>query len=241
MIVALTFIASTLFEYLERRKRLQIPSEQSRLLENVPMVIPEPEYIPDDSEDGMRISKGSSKSILQRSSSVPNGGLEDNRISEEKLNHNCASPVEEKQHLAERSASREPVQSTSEKKEIKFEACHFKEMPKNCPQGTYIVQTMRKTQEVKTSEVINLVYDDEDENDMDSSCVTNQKPENLESSWYILDKTGEKKKYSLSLLKRWSETTPHAFKFKVWREDQKEENAVWLKDVLNTAFPKKSK
>lgn len=81
MIVTLTFIASTLFEYLDRRKKLQTPSEQSRLLENVPTVIPDLEYISDDSKNGIKFDKGSSKSILQCSSTVPNGGPEDNRIS----------------------------------------------------------------------------------------------------------------------------------------------------------------
>ncbi|CAA2988972.1 zinc finger CCCH domain-containing 44 isoform X1 [Olea europaea subsp. europaea] len=185
-----------LFEYLDRRKKLQTPSEQSRLLENVPTVIPDLEYISDDSKNGIKFDKGSSKSILQCSSTVPNGGPEDNRISEsleikdkrlkapitkvysrrrkleiishdpridpetvtgEKLNHNRASASEKKQHLAERSASREPVQFASEKKEIKLEACHFKEMPKNSPQGMYAVITADKTPEVKSIEVIDLV------------------------------------------------------------------------------------
>ncbi|XP_022868002.1 uncharacterized protein At5g08430-like [Olea europaea var. sylvestris] len=59
-----------LFEYLDRRKKLQTPSEQSRLLENVPMVIP----------DGLEIERCSSKSIHQHNSNVPNGGLEDKKI-----------------------------------------------------------------------------------------------------------------------------------------------------------------
>ncbi|CAA2983045.1 Hypothetical predicted protein [Olea europaea subsp. europaea] len=125
MIVTLTFISSTLFEYLDRRKKLQTPSEQSRLLENVPMVIP----------DGLEIERCSSKSIHQHNSNVPNGGLEDNRISEDRLNHNRASAPEEKQHLSGRSASREHVQSSSEKKEIYWEACHFEDMPKNSNQA----------------------------------------------------------------------------------------------------------
>lgn len=49
------------------------------------------------------------------------------------------------------------MQFASEKKEIKLEACHFKEMPKNSPQGMYAVITADKTPEVKSIEVIDLV------------------------------------------------------------------------------------
>ncbi|CAA2980285.1 Hypothetical predicted protein [Olea europaea subsp. europaea] len=69
-----------------------------------------------------------------------------------------------------------------------------------------------------------------------------RKLEDLEKrEWYIVEKSGEKTKYSLSVLKRWSEKTEHAFKFKVCREDQKEENAMWLRDAINMAFPNNSK
>ncbi|CAI9769275.1 unnamed protein product [Fraxinus pennsylvanica] len=65
-----------LFEYLERRKKLQTPEEQSRLLENVPVVFAELDSISDD------LNEGSSKSIFQHSSAVHNGGLLDNQTSE---------------------------------------------------------------------------------------------------------------------------------------------------------------
>lgn len=48
-------------------------------------------------------------------------------------------------------------------------------------------------------------------------------------------------KCSLSLLRKWSERSRYASNFKVWRDDDNEENAIWLLEALSFAFPKKSK
>ncbi|KAK6139530.1 hypothetical protein DH2020_026730 [Rehmannia glutinosa] len=75
---------STLFEYLEKRKILQSPSGQARLLENVPTVIPDISE-PDSNSGGIRndikSGEGSPQSILPCDSSVPSDGLRENKAS----------------------------------------------------------------------------------------------------------------------------------------------------------------
>lgn len=66
----LNYIVSTLYEYRERRKKLQTPSEKSKLLGNVPQVIPDVhEHLDSNTGDitnSMNSDKGSQQSILQR-------------------------------------------------------------------------------------------------------------------------------------------------------------------------------
>ncbi|KAL8535973.1 hypothetical protein ACS0TY_011570 [Phlomoides rotata] len=63
----------------------------------------------------------------------------------------------------------------------------------------------------------------------------------LESEkWCILGPDGEREdKCSLSALKGWSDRSPYAFKFKVWREDENEKKAISMQEAMSHAFPEK--
>ncbi|CAI9101518.1 OLC1v1038858C2 [Oldenlandia corymbosa var. corymbosa] len=55
--------------------------------------------------------------------------------------------------------------------------------------------------------------------------------------WLVVGPDGERKgTYTLSLLKAWREASPYALKFKVWKETQTEEQAIWLGDAIKLAF-----
>ncbi|KAI3445557.1 hypothetical protein Pfo_002222 [Paulownia fortunei] len=248
-----------LFEYLEKKKKLQTPSEQSWLLANVPTVIPDIYELNSNSGDiidDMKSDKGSPKSILQCNSSVPLDGWQNNKASEEKTQHGHASPPERTQPISERSTliepqyghtpnselehdnitRIEPLQLTAEVKRNTVEA----EESLMCSQEMHCKQATRKGHEASKIEVIELLSDDENADDWKASYIlANQKIDDLEGETLCIQgPNGERGKYSLSVLKRWSETSPYASKFKVWKEDQNEENAIWLPEAISIAFPK---
>ncbi|KAL0357230.1 UNVERIFIED_CONTAM: hypothetical protein Scaly_1408700 [Sesamum calycinum] len=244
--------------YLEKKKRLQTPSEQLRLLENVPTVIPDLSELDSNTEDimnDMKMDESAPKSILQYNQTIPSDRCQDNRRSEEKTHHGHASSPERKQPLpvSERALTQllhggtpnsalkhenltpgELLQLTSEEKTNKSEA----EQSSLKSQDMHNEQATRKTgQDTSKAEVIELLSDDDN---ADSSKITsvldNQETDDPErQKWCIQGPCGEQDKCTLSVLKRWSETSPYASKFKVWKEDQSEENAVWLPEAINTA------
>lgn len=71
----------TLFEYLEKRKRLQNTSEQTQLLETFPIVSPEISELVPNSENNVDDEKNDDNSIIQSASTVPRDGWEVNGIS----------------------------------------------------------------------------------------------------------------------------------------------------------------
>ncbi|XP_075501884.1 uncharacterized protein At5g08430-like [Primulina tabacum] len=79
-----------LFEYLEKRKKLQTPSEQERLLENVAVVIPDVSEHESNTEEvkvDIHCEEHSPKSILQCSSVVHNDEWQVDKPSGEKSHH----------------------------------------------------------------------------------------------------------------------------------------------------------
>ncbi|XP_027334797.1 zinc finger CCCH domain-containing protein 19-like [Abrus precatorius] len=57
------------------------------------------------------------------------------------------------------------------------------------------------------------------------------------SIWHCVGPYGEKRgPYSMSALKRWSETVSHPLEFKVWKTGQSEKEAIPLTDALNHIF-----
>lgn len=68
---------ATKFEYLEKRDRLQSPSEQARLLDSIPKVIPETSVLESNSEDidnDVKSEEDSPRSILQCNSTTVHDG-----------------------------------------------------------------------------------------------------------------------------------------------------------------------
>ncbi|XP_011087639.1 uncharacterized protein At5g08430 [Sesamum indicum] len=250
-----------LFEYLEKKKKLQTPSEQLRLLENVPTVIPDLSELDSNAEDimnDMKTDENAPKSILQCNSTIPSDRLQNNRTTEEKAkaHHGHASHPERKQPLpvSERSAStqllhggapnselkhgnlthRDLVQLTSEEKTNKSEA----EQSSLKSQDMHNEKATRKTgQGASKTEVIELLSDNDNANSSKvTSVLDNQETNDPErQKWCIQGPCGEQDKCTLSVLKRWSETSSYASKFKVWKEDESEEDAVWLPEAINSA------
>ncbi|KAG8368903.1 hypothetical protein BUALT_Bualt15G0094900 [Buddleja alternifolia] len=173
-----------IMNYLAKRRTLQSPSEQSKLLENVPRVIPDISELHSDIEDiktDVKSDEGSPTSILQCDNAVPG-------TSEEKAQDSHASPQENIQ--------------------------------------------CKKEQE-----------DDENANDgkVNSVLLDEKKlDDNLVGGiWYISGPHIEKFKCSLSLMKNWNDTNPHASEFKVWKVYQNEADAISLPDAINIAFSPK--
>lgn len=109
-----------------------------------------------------------------------------------------------------------------------------------CSEETQHEPAIRKSQESTQIDVIDLLSDDENGNESKARSVPEDKKfDNLESkTWCIRGPNGEQEKCSMSMLKRWSEISPYAFKFKVWKEEQKEEDAIWLGEAINFTFSK---
>ncbi|KAL0364974.1 UNVERIFIED_CONTAM: hypothetical protein Sangu_0595000 [Sesamum angustifolium] len=221
-------------------------------------IIPDLSELDSNTEDimnDMKMDESAPKSILQYNQTIPSDRCQDNRRSEEKTHHGHASSPERKQPLpvSERALTQllhggtpnsalkhdnltpgELLQLTSEEKTNKSEA----EQSSLKSQDMHNEQATRKTgQDTSKAEVIELLSDDDN---ADSSKITsvldNQETDDPErQKWCIQGPCGEQDKCTLSVLKRWSETSPYASKFKVWKEDQSEENAVWLPEAINTA------
>ncbi|XP_057809204.1 uncharacterized protein At5g08430-like [Salvia miltiorrhiza] len=216
-----------LFEYLEKKTRLQTPSEVSKLLESVPKVIPDPHELHLNSEDivnDMSTEKDSPKSILRCNSSVTNYGWQDDNESEEKTRHCNASPPARKQSIFGGPDSEpEDDNITSRKAELEKDKLEGEES-----ETTPHEQARRSSHEA----VIEVLSNDENSND--GKTVENM--EDLESEiWCLEDPTGAPRKFTTSALKLWSQRCQYASKFKVWKEGENEDNAVWLCE----AFPKK--
>lgn len=57
-------------------------------------------------------------------------------------------------------------------------------------------------------------------------------------AWHCLGPLGERKgPFSLPLLKCWSETSPYASLYKVWKTGQCEDKAILLEDAIRQLFP----
>ncbi|KAL0422210.1 UNVERIFIED_CONTAM: hypothetical protein Slati_3243900 [Sesamum latifolium] len=219
-------------------------------------LIPDLSELDSNTEDimnDMKMDASAPKSILQCN---PSDRWQNNRTSEEKAHHVHASPPERKQPLpvSERSAStqllhggtpnselkhdnhthRDLLQLTSEEKTNKSEA----EQSSLKSQDMHNEQATSKTgQDASKTEVIELLSNDDNANSSKVTSILDNRgtddPERQE--WCIQGPCGEQDKCTLSVLKRWSETSPYASKFKVWKEDQSEENAVWLLEAINNA------
>ncbi|KAL8061295.1 hypothetical protein ABFS82_02G077900 [Erythranthe guttata] len=238
-----------LFEYLEKQKRLQTPSEQSRLLANVPTVIPDINELDSNSgdmendmenndmenvemeNDDMKSDKSSPKSIPQCDSSVPGDRWQDNKASEDKAQHdNNASRSDKKQHMSQRFPSDEEPLHNHDKitrsKTLQFPTVELKTKKFE----SVLMHSGKVHNDAPKIEVIELLSDDE-------SAISHN-DDVADETWCVLGPDGDRDKCTFSILKKWS-STKYASEFKVWREGQNEEDAIWLREAVGISFPKK--
>ncbi|CAK9134198.1 unnamed protein product [Ilex paraguariensis] len=161
---------------------------------------------------------------------------------------------------------REPCQSNSTEKQNGLEMATLEELPQQChipapedqsnailqskpnasspciaqakeKQLMDVEQSTAKHQEAVAVQLIDLSSDDD--NQKSSYAIGKRKIEDSESSeWHCLGPNGERKgPHTLSLLKCWSEVSPFALKFKVWKTSQTKENSISLSDAIKLAFP----
>ncbi|KAK4438392.1 hypothetical protein Salat_0173500 [Sesamum alatum] len=201
----------------------------------------------EDITNDMKMDESAPKSILQHKSTIPSDRWQTSIKSEEKAQYGHASPTERKQPapVSERSSSTQLLHSGTPNSELKHVQLTSEEKTKSEAepsslkyQDMHNEQATQKTgQDASKTEVIELLSDDENTNNGKvASVLDNQETDDPErQKWCIQGPYGEQDKCTLSVLKRWSETSPYASKFKVWKEDQGEESAVWLPEAINAA------
>lgn len=101
-------------------------------------------------------------------------------------------------------------------------------------QGTNI-SAIPVEQVVDISTAAVIVLSDSDEEDTSRRKAVGNPDINI---WHCLGPYGERRgPYSMSVLKRWSESASSPLEFKVWKTGQSEKEAVLLTDALSRIFP----
>ncbi|GFP80466.1 hypothetical protein PHJA_000190000 [Phtheirospermum japonicum] len=194
-------IASTMFEHLERKKTLQSPTEQSRLLENVPAVIAD-------------VYEPTPESNPTCDSPVPGDGQQVSGfycVTEEENSRDAQiSPSEKDQTV---SVPKEPQQGPTPDSEPK--------------------QAKEKECEDLKIEVIAIPDDYKEEDSKAGRRVSENE------TWCMRGPEGAlHKSIPLSVFRLWSERSRCLSEFKVWREDECEEDAIPLPEALSIASRK---
>lgn len=224
-----------LFDYLERKKLLETPDEQTRLLLDIPKVIadeiedePAPEDFPVNIKQG---NDGSPKSSLDGVLEIPNSDVASNKTS------TWIS-------FSKNSAGNQAVLATP-KQSNRMDHQHFVEaQPKQLTNimGESNDETLPLNIEDKKHrqcsmdvQVIDLSDSEEDEGPRhrDNVQIIDCDPGSF--LWHYLDPQGDVQgPFSLTLLKRWNDADYFLPGFKVWKTGQSRNEAVLLTDVLRS-------
>lgn len=211
-----------LYEYLEKKQLLQKPSEQERLLSEIPKVIAdklEPEVMPDALE---KVEDGNISPKSEKGISNMNGSVLD-EIPPAFVNSDSADHVKENvcgvscpKYIDGSPAAHD---MSIEVKEID---CENEGMP---------------AQELRPAEVINL-SDDEAELEVAVQKQSAAPPSHPEDKvWFYLDPQGEVQgPFPMTILKRWSDANYFHPTFRVWKIGQRQDEAVLLLDMLRQVF-----
>ncbi|KAD7477902.1 hypothetical protein E3N88_01038 [Mikania micrantha] len=230
-----TLICSiTLFEYLEKKKRLQTPSEQSKLLTEVPKVIAdklEPESTTSQEQLQDIQQPNDSPILIQKDVSRPTNDL----VADQAIPSN-GSYVEEAQLVVIDRFDKGQTETTkntgSEEHFISFQWVEDKQMPKTIGLG----------QTVDLSNVIELSDDEEETHEQVVEVKTNDKEDEYECTrpkWFYVDPQGQTQgPFSRTDLKRWSDAGYFSPDFKVWRDGQTPDCAILLTDMLSRCSSK---
>ncbi|KAI3444985.1 hypothetical protein Pfo_001650 [Paulownia fortunei] len=237
-----------LFEYLERRKMLQTPSEQEKLLLKIPEVIAEelePEGTGAAASEKAEGSGFSPKSILRGSSDVSstdasgsgdivgppqviftdshalkvrNGGIDGIMPVKNPNGDQPADIIQQGTWVAN-------VICDGNSREMQVVNSGEKD-----PQA-------KLEQSVSTTRVIDLSDDEsEDEIPKGKDQSTGECPDSV--IWHYVDPQGQTRgPFSLNSLKRWSDANYFHSGFTVWKSGQTSDDGVLLVDVLGRTFP----
>ncbi|XP_058219263.1 uncharacterized protein At5g08430-like isoform X2 [Rhododendron vialii] len=150
----------------------------------------------------------------------------------------CASIPEAKQSPATETCiiEEQPCLITSEEKARHSKVSVIVDQPSVAEkrnQSKDLEQKSMRIEEAPAVQLIDLSSDDDDNDDTDIT-ISKEKIEDQDASlWLCLGPNEERMgPLSLPLLKRWSETSSFALKFKVWKTGEREENAIWMSEAI---------
>ncbi|KAL3832926.1 hypothetical protein ACJIZ3_007662 [Penstemon smallii] len=236
----------TLFEYLDRRKILQTPSEVEKLLLKIPEVIAEelePEVIVDEKAEGNDFSP---ISILRGNSDVSNAsGYGDLVTPSQAIINDSHAPGGQNGHEDGYETSKQMEEMEDQPADLTQQgALIINVADDDCNIETQAVIKEEKYPQVKqeqplaTTQVIELSDDDEDgdeSTDFGPMGMDRVSPDDV--IWHYLDPQGNTQgPFSLNSLKRWYDANYFNSGFKVWKMGQSQDDSVLLADILNRIF-----
>ncbi|XP_008361679.1 uncharacterized protein At5g08430-like isoform X2 [Malus sylvestris] len=102
-------------------------------------------------------------------------------------------------------------------------------------QSEECVEQKLKNESTSKAELIELSDDDEDVHD-EVKAPASEDPDS--ALWHCMSPLGETRgPYKMSLLRQWNNSSCRPLKFKVWKEGQSEEEAVFLDDAVRQSLP----
>ncbi|KAK1411270.1 hypothetical protein QVD17_37817 [Tagetes erecta] len=230
--------AITLFEYLERKKRLQTPSELSKLLAEVPMVIADKlEAEHTQTQEHVQVVEQPiiSPVVIHKDVQCPTNDL----ATDLSLPSGGLNAKEDEVVVRDRSEKRntEPTNNAGYRERlVSFEWVEDKQTPqvevKQMPETKSLGQT------VDLSNVIELSDDEEETQKQADEEKPNEQEEDanehLLPKWFYLDPQGQVQgPVSRFDLERWSKAGYFTPDFKVWKDGQTPDSAILLKDMLS--------
>uniref|UniRef100_A0A2P2KIK3 Uncharacterized protein At5g08430 isoform X1 n=1 Tax=Rhizophora mucronata TaxID=61149 RepID=A0A2P2KIK3_RHIMU len=198
-------------EYLERRKLLQMPNEQSRLLHEVPKVI------------------GDEVEVETLSQGFPENSSHGNHCSPKSCFH-------ETSELSVSDVARNDCGYSVPVKEQQKEPAEKAEGETNGEMWLVGVEEKKQQHgDVEAVKVIDLSDDEEKKGPIEDQIGSFDPGSFI---WYYLDPQGEVQgPFSISSLKRWKEADYFPADFKIWRAGQSQKEAVLLSETLKRLFP----
>ncbi|KAI4299677.1 hypothetical protein L6164_033111 [Bauhinia variegata] len=236
-----------LYEYMNQKLELEKPEEQSRLLSHVPKVIPDVldiKLTPDNSEgndfpefaDGGACNNGNSKvnssAGYQNDGTAPKSTAADDVSAPAEQNMGTLPSKQFHFELTPKVRQRESKAAFSEELTMESGSCDERKSRNS-------MNAERTIQDKKRVPMVQLLESSDDEERDANVPEGKQVVEDPESCiWHCFGPYGERRgPLSMSVLKRWCETSSYAPQFKVWKRGQSEEEAIPLPKALAQIFP----
>lgn len=238
-------------EYLKKKQLLQTPSEQSRLLLEIPNVIA------DEVEEEARLQEGtnaSPKSIFWEAIEISSHDLETNQILSNQNSDSADAAASESADVATASTVTlcDSPQAREENRYFGSGGVSNRKQEDDLPAQFFEQQKIhhRKLEESKkagrmvdkqivATQVIEVLDDDSEEDEDHPGCgdlsLNDQHPGRM--IWHYKDPRGiVQGPFSVESLKCWRDANYFPPEFKVWKIGQRQDEAVLLTDVLLRMF-----